>query len=336
LKDGDAHENDSRRPAVTDELTITYPRNIGIADYPPGASFGPRILRDHELVWMIEGEARYRRGGMEVVAPRGAVILCRPGENDAFHWDPHRATRHAYFHFTIQSVPQTWPDVERWPLVRLPFESSSTHCGILAALFRHLLVRPIKEGDLQLGLTVKLLLTAFVMGETATGDAATGGMGTFDPSRRHLPEAVDRALAFIDVRLREQSSARISLQALADAACVTPEHLCRLFKRATSRSPAQTVRLARLDRASALVARSNYSFAQIADLFGFADAFHFSRQFKRAFGIAPSALRNEARSGRPASLLPIHPGGRLSNDGGVNNGHGLAKASHSAVIGLWA
>ena len=30
----------------------------GIAGYPPGATFGPRLLYDFEFIWIIEGSAK--------------------------------------------------------------------------------------------------------------------------------------------------------------------------------------------------------------------------------------------------------------------------------------
>ena len=131
------------------------------------------------------------------------------------------------------------------------------------------------------------LLTAFLSGETATGDVPHDA----------LPPAVERALDYIHARLEEQPDAPISLAEIADAACATREHLCRLFATATGRSPAETVRLARLDQAAVLLARSNYSIGDIAAMCGFPNAFHFSRRFKDAFGQSPRALRQAVQSG---------------------------------------
>ena len=136
-------------------------------------------------------------------------------------------------------------------------------------------------------LAARTLLAAFVTGETAAGDLAPDS----------LPEPVEAAWTHLHDRLESDPAARIDLRELADAACVTPEHLCRLFRDATGRSPVQTVLLARLDRAAVLLARSNYSIAQIATLCGFASQFHFSRRFRQAFGQSPMQLRQALRNG---------------------------------------
>ena len=261
---------------------VSPPTSANVAVYPPGATFGPRRMRDWEFVWIIEGDAEYRWGAQAVDAPAGAVVLCRPGETDFFRWDPQRRTRHGYFHFDLGSLPPGWPAPERWPLVRLPEEGD-----ILRPLFRHLLASAGRGDPVQCRLMVAGLLAAFVTGETRAGDVP----------RDALPEPVERALDHIHARLETDAAAGITLADLSAAACVTPEYLCRLFKASTNRSPVETVRLARLDRAAVLLARSNCPVGEIALRCGFASAFHFSRRFKEAFGLPPSEARRALLAG---------------------------------------
>ncbi len=278
------------------ELELTLPTAYGVATYPPGATFGPRKMRDFEFVWVIEGEVEYRWGTRHVDVPPGSVVLCRPGAVDFFRWDPHRRTRHGYFHFDILTAPRDWPAAERWPLVRNTAES-----GILPPLFRHLLTWAGRGDALQCRLTMATLLRAFLTGETAMGDVP----------HEALPEAVERVYAYLHTRLEDDPAVVLDLAELANVACVTPEHLCRLFTAATGRSPMETVRLARLDRAAVLLARSNYAVSDIAALHGFASPFHFSRRFREAFGRSPRALRQAIRSGATPPtprLLRFHAG----------------------------
>jgi AraC-like DNA-binding protein len=272
----------SVEPNETDRIRLTLPAASGIAVYPPGATFGPRRMRDFEFVWMIEGDAEYRWRDRIAEAPAGSILLCRPGAVDFFRWDPLRRTRHGYFHFNLLDYPPRWPEPERWPLVRTPREED-----ILRPLFRHLLAW-IGSGDpLQCRLALATLLAAYVSGEVRAGDAL----------REAWPDAVERAWARIEKRVEETPSEALSLAELAEAACVTPEHLCRLFKSATGRTPLEAARLARLDRSAALLCRSNYSIREIAELCGFASPFHFSRRFKEAYGQSPSGLRQAVRAG---------------------------------------
>ncbi len=267
---------------MLEELQLSRPLSRGVATYPAGATFGPRVMRDFEFVWVIEGDVEYRRDTTTVPAPPGSVLLCRPGGTDFFRWDPDRRTRHGYFHFRIASLPPGWPPREHWPSVRPPVEGD-----VLRPLFRQLLTWADRGDPLLIQTTMAHMLASFVTGEIAGGD----------PPLERLPEAVERAWKHIHDRLEEDPSASIGLAELAGAACVSPEHLCRLFRRTIARSPVETVRLARLDRAAVLLARSNYSVAEIAAVCGFSSPFHFSRRFKEAFGRSPRELRKSLAAG---------------------------------------
>ena len=271
------------------DLEISLPTGCGVATYPAGASYGPRRLRDYELVWMIEGDAEYHCGGVVTPAPAGSILLCRPAAEDFFQWDRRRRTRHGFCHFEIAALPIEWPSPEQWPVVRrLPDED------ILRPLFRHLLTWQGRQSDRQTRLTLAALLSLFVSGDLDTASV----------ERDDWPEAVERACDFLFRTLEADPAAPLSLAALADAASVTPEHLCRLFKVSVGHSPAQTVRLARLDYAATLLARSNFSVGEISALCGFASPFHFSRLFRSAFGQTPTGARRTAGTAAIPRLLP--------------------------------
>jgi AraC family transcriptional regulator len=268
------------------ELRIDAPKSVGVVTYPPGATFGPRTGIDYEFVWIIAGDAEYRFGDVTSAAPAGSIVLCRPG-TDYFRWDPDQRTRHAYFHFNIHGLPKSWPRQEQWPLVRVLPEGD-----VVRPLFRHVLTWHRRGDELLQQITAAQILAAFVTGEVATREV----------TQDRLPDAVEMALHYLYETLDDEPSRPIGLDDLADAAAVTPEHLCRLFKSATGLSPAETVRLARLDRAAVLLARSNYAIGQIAELCGFASQFHFSRRFKEAFGVSPRDLRKQLAQGMTPPL----------------------------------
>lgn len=261
---------------------ISPPRDLGVAAAPAGSTLGPRRLRDVELVWLVEGGARYEHDGVAQDASEGSVVVCRPGVRDLFTWDPEVGCRHAYVHLGLSAVPAGWPALADWPtVVSLP------DGDVVRPLFRHLLTYgPGGPPELP-QLTVATLLASLVLGRT----------GTRQPPRQRVPEPVRAAFAHMDAVLARDPSRRIGLAELADVAHVSPAHLCRLFAATTGRSPVETVRLLRLDRAAALLVRSDLSLTQIAAACGFADAFHLSRRFKEAFGAPPTEIRRAVHAG---------------------------------------
>lgn len=231
----------------------------------------------------------------EIEVPQNSLLLCRPDTRDEFDWDATSRTRHGFFHFSLQSTPDEWSDTSTWLHGR-----ALSQDDICAELCRHILTWSGHDSA-QTDAAATLLLAAFVSGESRIGAAA--------PQR--APEAVERALAFLYRTLDADAATPIALHDLASAACVTPEHLCRVFKSATDLTPLQTVKLARLDRAAILLGRSNYSVGEVARLCGFVSPFHFSRAFKENYGFTPRELRGHVEAGQalPTSRLlrSLHP-----------------------------
>jgi len=276
-------------PCELCQLRLRFPDLAAVATYPPGASFGPRRMRDWEFVWMIEGDAQYTWGSAQIAAPEGSIVLCRPGAIDAFEWDRRRRTRHAFFHFDILGIPGHWPAIASWPFARRPREGD-----ILRGTFRYLLTPGRTQGVAWRAAVVQLL-ASFVFGEFDSGDVP----------RESLPRGVDLALRHIQKKLDARPEDPISLPELASVAGVSAEHLCRLFRTSIGSTPAATVRMARLNRAVMLLGRSNYKIGEIAAMCGFESQFHFSRRFAEAFGCAPRDMRKRIDAGEtpPAPLL---------------------------------
>ncbi len=278
-------------------LRVTIPTGCSEATYPPGATFGPRLLRDWEWVWMLEGDALYRCDNREIEVPAGAILLCRPGARDSFRWDTKKRTCHAYAHFRILQTPSRWPAISSWPQFRVLPENDA-----LRPLFSRLLQRAASTRSdhfaaQECRFILSQMLTIFV-GGALQNDAALSG----EARENSWPDAVTRAWNIIATRADAGEYDDFSLPVLARASLTTPEHLCRAFRAATGFSPMQAWRLARLDRALILLARSNFSIGEIAHLCGFASAFHFSRCFTETFGSSPRALRQALQNG--AALPP--------------------------------
>ena len=270
-------------------LHLALHSGFHVATYPAGATFGPRALQDWELVWIIEGDVEYIYNERAIEAPQGSIVLCRPGTTDFFRWDTRRRTRHGWFHFhLLGDIPEDWPAPETWPVVRIPTSEND----LLPTLFRALVADASTGNDAPASSASHLLALTLLASFVSEGD--TGSQGV---ENSQYPEPVTRAMAFIAQRLEERPTDPLPLPEIAHAAYVTPEHLCRLFKSVTGHSPAETVRLTRLDRAAVLLVRTNYTIGEIARLCGFDSPFHFARRFKDAFGQTPSDLRRAVASG---------------------------------------
>jgi AraC-like DNA-binding protein len=91
-------------------------------------------------------------------------------------------------------------------------------------------------------------------------------------------------------RLVDDLSLPLTLSELAAAVDLSPFYATRLFSRTVGLAPHAWRNQIRLNRAQGAL-RQGQSVTDVAALLGFADQSHFTRHFKRAFGIAPGRWR---------------------------------------------
>src|SRR5436190_22387193 len=103
------------------------------------------------------------------------------------------------------------------------------------------------------------------------------------PATRHLLRARDLA----DARYAEP----IDVPRMARAACLSPAHFSREFRRTFGETPHQYLLTRRLERAAALLRTTDRSVAEICLIVGLRSVGSFTTSFGRLFGLSPTAYR---------------------------------------------
>ena len=111
--------------------------------------------------------------------------------------------------------------------------------------------------------------------------------GSANPCESDSHATYTRCLETID----KQVITLLSQQQLADACGVSPAYLCRLFRKFGKQTPYQYLTRARMNLAADKLLDESVSITEVADQLGFTDPFHFSRTFKKVYGVSPSAFR---------------------------------------------
>jgi AraC-like DNA-binding protein len=100
------------------------------------------------------------------------------------------------------------------------------------------------------------------------------------------PGARRRVLELIDAQL----DARLSIDTLAREVGLSSAHFARAFKQTLGEPPHRFLLSRRLERARRLLEGCGAQLSDVAARSGFADQAHFTRHFKRQFGVTPGAV----------------------------------------------
>jgi AraC-like DNA-binding protein len=104
------------------------------------------------------------------------------------------------------------------------------------------------------------------------------------------------ALSRMDDFVSREYAGPLKLANLATAAGVSRQHLMKLFRERGWPTPTQYLYGKRLEIALDWLSHTGLSIEEIALRCGFANAFHFSRKFRHAYGKSPRAWRMQAWS----------------------------------------
>ncbi|RED52994.1 MULTISPECIES: AraC family transcriptional regulator [Cohnella] len=113
--------------------------------------------------------------------------------------------------------------------------------------------------------------------------------------------ALERTKAYIDTHYHEN----LTIEQLARLAEISPKYYVDLFKKTYGLSTIDYVTETRLSQAKRLMAQSDMKLNEIARRVGYQDEFYFSRKFKQAIGLSPSAYAKSRQRKVAAYMSPV-------------------------------
>lgn len=232
-----------------------------------GAAFSPHRHDTYAIGVTLQGVQRFDYRGSARNSLPGDIVVLHP---DELH-DGRAGTEAGFRYRTIYIKPSAIQKILRG--VALPFIEG----GVSSDQRLRVAVRPLLEdfSHALSSLEYQDALYDLAIALTQIGDA---------PSKRKPanPRAAEEARQLIDERLDEG----VSMEALEMATGHDRFELSRDFRALYGTSPSRYLTLRRLDEARALMLKGQ-SLASVAVACGFSDQSHFTRHFKKTYGLTP-------------------------------------------------
>ena len=115
-------------------------------------------------------------------------------------------------------------------------------------------------------------------------------------------DSVSEQLRALRIKMLSDLSHPWSVKEMADRLSLSPSRFHVLYHSLYGTSPTGDLIRARIDMAKYELTSTSRSVAQIADMLGYRNASHLSRQFKELVGLSPQQYRKTQRSGPALSL----------------------------------
>ena len=259
-------------PPPGDEHYRTQRLIGGISDLAPGYRVGRRAFGSHELLFPLEGPFSVEIGGETIEATPGDGVFL--AAKDAHNYGSDVATRMLWFHFDPELFADAPPGHSR---CRPAFRLQET--GLLAELL-YLEERRDPGRAITTGNALRHYLEL--------------QLGAESPAER-LAARLDPVFEKVRARIERNWS----VAEMARLGCMSESYFFAAVRKLYAASPLELLRRMRLETAAILLQRSNCELKTVAERTGYADAFSFSRAFRRHYHISPSTFRRAAETKNP-------------------------------------
>jgi len=104
-------------------------------------------------------------------------------------------------------------------------------------------------------------------------------------------EVTDPRIAHLVEYIQQHLSEPISIETLADHACLTKSYLIRSFRKTLGQTPLQYILQKKIQKAQTMLLGSELSVTEVAHAVGFQDTSYFIRLFRKSLGFTPQEYR---------------------------------------------
>ncbi len=96
--------------------------------------------------------------------------------------------------------------------------------------------------------------------------------------------------------MNENYSKEITLEQLSKTVDLSPQYICRIFKKCTNMRPFEFITRKRIEEAKKLVLKAEMPINEISKAVGYSDCSYFCAVFKKQVGMSPISFRNHTKA----------------------------------------
>lgn len=220
---------------------------------------------------VAEGSGNIRLAGVDYQLSAGMAFAYGPGVPHLIRSDPRRPMLKYYIDFVGKAAEKLLSKsiLGKWCVVQL---SSPQEIADVYELLQREGAAEGRSGSQICAALLEVLILKIDQQAVPYGPAEFRAFETFQRAKRMIQER------FLRLRSAEEA---------ARACHIDPSYLSRLFQRFAATTPYRFLTKLKMNRAAELLLDRRMLVRQAADELGFADAFHFSRTFKRIYGVSP-------------------------------------------------
>ncbi|GBF75279.1 AraC family transcriptional regulator [Paenibacillus sp. 598K] len=231
-----------------------------------------------KLYFFLEGSGWVRIGDQEFYPKPGQFLLMPEGVCQSYSYIGGQGYRKFWCHFSAKVG-----EINLFQLIDLPFLCTPRDPATTTRLFDEL-VHYTNSHALNAGLLAKARLLELLSHFVSEHDQEALTLKHAAPVQR-----LNDILDYIHRHIHRE----LTIAELAAHACLHPNYFIRMFKAHMGMPPIQYIGRKKMDKAKELLAQSSYPIAEIGEMVGFRDMYHFSKQFKKITGLAPSDYRKQ-------------------------------------------
>jgi len=278
---------------IKNEIEVQGFNSIYYFEFGKDFSHAPEKHNFWEMVYVDSGEINAITNGVGCTLSQGQAIFHEPMEVHAHISDNRVANNMLVISFSTDSeIMQFFKsktftlDKTAKTLLSLFLEEAKNALGDVPGKYENrenLRFLPDVFGSSQL---LQCYFTEFLIRLIRSGNTLSSDVLSSKKSRDIANNSLSELICDF---LKSKVYSNVSLKDVCSHFMIGKTQLCKIFKASTNLSPMEYYMNLKIKEAKKLIREANYSYSEISDMLGYSSIHIFSRAFKKAVGLSPTA-----------------------------------------------